>query len=86
MYKYEIKTSLPSEYPYKVGAIIQGAIVKEAETIQDYSERLEALYHISDSLGKEMSNVIDEIIADELDHIDRLNQLYSAVTKIEPQS
>lgn len=84
-YESKVKNTLPSKYRYQVGMILQGALKKEADTIEDYSERMAQLYEMSVSVGEEIEPVFNEIIADELDHINRLNQMYCAIVGVKPE-
>ena len=71
---------------YEISAIIQENNKDEAEAIAGYSRLLDKVL-LSDLEGKEKAEVssnIREIIADELNHQERLQKLYSMLTMIEP--
>lgn len=71
---------------YEIAAIIQDNNKDEAEAISGYSRLLDKVL-LSDLEGKEKAEVssnIREIIADELNHQERLQKIYSMLTMIEP--
>lgn len=71
---------------YEIAAIIQDNNKDEAEAISGYSRLLDRVL-LSDLEGKEKAEIssnIREIIADELNHQERLQKIYSMLTMIEP--
>lgn len=71
---------------YEISAIIQDNNKDEAEAIAGYSRLLDKVLK-SELEGKEKAEIssnIREIIADELNHQERLQKVYSILTMIEP--
>lgn len=71
---------------YEIAKLIQENNEDEAEAIAGYSELLNKVLasSIEDREKAEISSNIREIIADELNHQKRLQELYSMLTLIEP--
>lgn len=70
----------------EISKLIQFNNKAEAQAIEDYTAFLESLE--SSTLEEEMKafikSVIDEIISDELNHQQKLQELYTALTDVEP--
>lgn len=66
----------------KIGAIIQQALVGEGEATRDYMNQLAQIAELSPDAAAVCSPVIEEIVADELDHERKLWALYQTVTDI----
>lgn len=66
----------------KIGAIIQQALVGEGEATRDYMNQLAQIAELSPEAAAVCSPVIEEIVADELDHERKLWTLYQTVTDI----
>lgn len=66
----------------KIGAIIQQALVGEGEATRDYMNQLAQIAELSPEVAAICSPVIEEIVADELDHERKLWALYQTVTDI----
>ncbi len=70
------------EKTLKIGAIIQQALVGEGEATRDYMSQLAQIAELSPEAAAVCSPVIEEIVADELDHERKLWALYQTVTGI----
>lgn len=66
----------------KVGAIIQQALVGEGEASRDYMTQLADIAALDENLAALCAPVIEEIVADELDHERKLWALFQRVTEI----
>ena len=66
----------------KVGAIIQQALVGEGEASRDYMTQLADIATLDENLATLCAPVIEEIVADELDHERKLWALFQRVTEI----
>ena len=66
----------------KIGAIIQQALVGEGEATRDYMNQLADIAALDPEIAAECAPVIEEIVADELDHERKLWALYQTVTDI----
>lgn len=66
----------------KIGAIIQQALIGEGEAARDYMNQLAQIAELSPEAAAVCSPVIEEIVADELDHERKLWTLYQTVTGI----
>lgn len=66
----------------KIGAIIQQGLLGEAQAPRDYNTQLADIAELSPEIAEKCSEVISEIIADELDHERKLWQLYQTITGI----
>lgn len=66
----------------KIGAIIQQALVGEGEATRDYMNQFAQIAELSPEVAAICSPVIEEIVADELDHERKLWTLYQTVTDI----
>lgn len=66
----------------KIGAIIQQALVGEGEATRDYMSQLAQIAEFSPDAAAVCSPVIEEIVADELDHERKLWALFQRVTSI----
>lgn len=66
----------------KIGAIIQQALVGEGEATRDYMTQLADIAALDPEIAAECAPVIEEIVADELDHERKLWALYQTVTNI----
>ena len=70
----------------RIAAIVEHNSELESTSIKEYSYLLEILY-LSDLPDKAISNivgVIKEIISDELNHQQKLQELYTYITDIHP--
>ena len=66
----------------KVGAIIQQALLGEAQATRDYSNQLAEIAELSPELADKCAEVIAEIVADELNHENKLHKLFQEITGI----
>lgn len=66
----------------KIGAIIQQALIGEGEATRDYMTQLADIAALDPEIAAECAPVIEEIVADELDHERKLWTLYQTVTNI----
>lgn len=66
----------------KCGAIIQQALLGEAQASRDYNNQLADIAELSEEIAQKCATVIEEIIADELDHERKLWNLYQEITGI----
>lgn len=66
---------------------VQLNIQAESTAVVDYDDLIKETLEseIDDNIKQEIVGVIEEIIADELNHQMRLGQLYVALTGIEPK-
>mgnify|MGYP002803229341 CR=1 FL=1 len=64
----------------KIGAIIQQALVGEGEATRDYMTQLADIAALDPEIAAECAPVIEEIVADELDHERKLWALFQRVT------
>ena len=72
---------------YEIAAIIQENNKDEPVAIAGYSRLLEDVMSSNDLENKEKAEIssnVREIIADELNHQERLQKVYSMLTMIEP--
>lgn len=71
---------------YEIAAIIQENNKDEATAIAGYSRLLEEVLmsDLEDREKAEISSNVREIIADELNHQERLQKVYSMLTMIKP--
>lgn len=70
------------EKTLKIGAIIQQALVGEGEASRDYMSQLSDIAALDESVAELCAPVIEEIVADELDHERKLWALFQRVTGI----
>ena len=63
----------------KIGAIIQQALVGEGEASRDYMQQLADIAALDESVAELCAPVIEEIVADELDHERKLWALFQEV-------
>lgn len=58
----------------------------EAGAIQDYTEFMKIVLNsgVEENLKTEIISIIEELIADELNHQEKLNALYVELTDIQP--
>lgn len=66
----------------KIGAIIQQALIGEGEASRDYMNQLADIAALDESVAELCAPVIEEIVADELDHERKLWELFQRVTGI----
>lgn len=66
----------------KCGAIIQQALVGEGEASRDYMTQLSEIAALNPKIAELCAPVIEEIVADELDHERKLWALFQRVTEI----
>lgn len=66
----------------KIGAIIQQALVGEGEASRDYMQQLADIAALDESVAELCAPVIEEIVADELDHERKLWVLFQRVTTV----
>lgn len=64
----------------KIGAIIQQALIGEGEATRDYMTQLADIAALDPEIAAACAPVIEEIVADELDHERRLWALFQEVT------
>lgn len=64
----------------KIGAIIQQALIGEGEATRDYMNQLAQIIELNPEIGAMCAPVIEEIVADELDHERKLWALFQEVT------
>ena len=71
---------------YEIASIIQDNNKDEAEAISGYSRLLEDVMasDLEDREKAEISSNVREIIADELNHQEKLQKLYTMLTMIQP--
>lgn len=67
----------------KAGAIIQQALIGEGEATRDYMNQLADIAALDPEIAAECAPVIEEIVADELDHERKLWALFQRVTEAE---
>ena len=67
----------------KIGAIIQQALIGEGEATRDYMTQLADIAELDPEIAAECAPVIEEIVADELDHERKLWALFQRVTGAE---
>lgn len=70
------------EKTLKIGAIIQQALIGEGEASRDYMSQLSDIAALDPDIATECAPVIEEIVADELDHERKLWALFQRVTSI----
>ena len=63
---------------------LQYNIKQEAQATEDYTNLLMTLENSNLSNKDEIKSVINEIISDELNHNEKLNAVYTAITGIKP--
>lgn len=66
----------------KIGAILQTAIIDEADAIKNYMAQLDEITALSPEIAETLSSVFEEIVADELNHIEKLKIAFQQVTGI----
>lgn len=66
----------------KIGAILQTAIIDEADAIKNYMTQLDEITALSPEIAETLSSVFEEIVADELNHIQKLKKAFQQVTGI----
>ena len=66
----------------KIGAILQTAIIDEADAIKNYMTQLDEITALSPEIAETLSSVFDEIVADELNHIQKLKKAFQQVTGV----
>lgn len=66
----------------QIGAILQMAIIDEAEATKNYMSQLDEINAISPETAETLSSVFEEIVADELNHIQKLKTAFQQVTGI----
>lgn len=66
----------------QIGAILQMAIIDEAEATKNYMSQLDEINEISPETAETLSSVFEEIVADELNHIQKLKTAFQQVTGI----
>lgn len=66
----------------KIGAIIQQALIGEGEATRDYMTQLAGIAELSPEVAEKCAPVIEEIVADELDHERKLWALYQEITGV----
>ena len=64
----------------KIGAIIQQALIGEGEATRDYMNQLADIAALDERVAELCAPVIEEIVADELDHERKLWALFQRVT------
>lgn len=64
----------------KIGAIIQQALIGEGEASRDYMNQLAEIAAPDPEIAAACAPVIEEIVADELDHERKLWALFQEVT------
>ena len=74
------------ELLYKLASIVQFNNKAEAQAIEDYTEFLKttAELNVPTATKEYIDETISEIVADELNHQQKLQELYSFLTQIEP--
>ena len=70
----------------EIAKLVQKNNKEEASAIEGYTEMLEVIstLEIDEDLSVEIMETITEIISDELNHQEKLNNLYIKLTEIEP--
>ena len=66
----------------KIGAILQTAIIDEADAIKNYMAQLDEITALSPKIAETLSSVFEEIVADELNHIEKLKIAFQQATGI----
>lgn len=66
----------------KIGAILQTAIFAESDAIKNYMAQLDEITALSPEIAETLSSVFEEIVADELNHIQKLKTAFQQVTGI----
>lgn len=66
----------------QIGAILQTAIIDEAEATKNYMSQLNEITELSPETAETLSVVFEEIVADELNHIQKLKTAFQQVTGI----
>lgn len=66
----------------QIGAILQTAITDEAEAVRNYMTQLNEITELSPETAETLSVVFEEIVADELNHIQKLKTAFQQVTGI----
>lgn len=66
----------------QIGAILQTAITDEAEAVRNYMTQLNEIAELSSETAETLSVVFEEIVADELNHIQKLKTAFQQVTGI----
>lgn len=66
----------------KIGAILQTAIIDESDAIKNYMTQLDEITALSPEIAETLSSVFEEIVADELNHIQKLKTAFQQVTGI----
>jgi hypothetical protein len=68
---------------FKIATQITEGAEGEAKAMKDYARELAEIYALDKAAGDEMNPIISEIIADELNHLDKLILAFSELTGIE---
>lgn len=66
----------------KIGAILQTAIIGEADATKNYMAQLDEITALSPEIAETLSSVFEEIVADELNHIQKLKTAFQQVTGV----
>lgn len=82
-----MKTEIKTETEYVISKFIQFNNKAEAQAIQDYVDFLSVVAKSDLSADNKVyiTAVINEIIADELNHQEKLQELFTGLTDIEPK-
>lgn len=77
---------MQSPTEYLIAKFVQFNNKAEAQAIEDYTDFLKHVSEsdLSDDYKTYIKNVINEIISDELNHQEKLQQVYTILTNIEP--
>lgn len=77
---------MQSSNEYLIAKMVQFNNKAEAQAIEDYSDFLKSVVEseLDESFKNYIVSVISEIIGDELNHQEKLQEIYTALTNIEP--
>ena len=71
-----------------VGQAIQQRVMEESQATQSYMRLVEEVngwIDVEEDDRKEVKKVIDQIVSEELKHIEQLNYLFTKITSIKPE-
>lgn len=77
---------MQSSTEYLIAKMVQFNNKSEAQAIEDYTDFLKLVVEseIDEDYKKYIVSVINEIVSDELNHQEKLQEIYTALTNIEP--
>lgn len=71
-----------------IGQAIQQRVMEESQATQSYMRLVEEVngwIDVEEDDRKEVKKVIDQIVSEELKHIEQLNYLFTKITSIKPE-